>query len=269
MKVLDFGLAKMASRSGAGTESGDSPTLTIEPDAGGSDPGHGGVYESRAGRGKPVDKRADIWAFGVVLYEMFTGRMAFRGETITDVLAAVVTKEPDLTRVPTKVRRLLQLCLQKDPRQRLQAIGDWRLLLEDAPQATPRRYARAIALAAGGYPDVGTAATHRHAYPGQREVERDTWQQFHAALKTEAQLSSRSSASTFCSTRKYSLESVRLYQDASERHRKSDPKRGFRHRYAVHETRTSTKDRLPPTPKVSPRSVLHVYSTIAIVDSRA
>ena len=99
----------------------------------------------------------------------------------------------------------------------------------------------AVALAARGDSDVGTAAAHGHAHPGQRKVEMHTRQQFYAALKTEAQLSSRSSASTFCSTRKYSLESVRLYQDASERHRKSDPKRGFRHRYAVHETRTSTK----------------------------
>jgi len=75
-------------------------------------------------RGQAVDRRADIWAFGVVLYELLTGRQAFHGETITDVLAAVVKEEPDLTRVPMKVRRLLQSCLQKDPRQRLQAIGD-------------------------------------------------------------------------------------------------------------------------------------------------
>jgi serine/threonine protein kinase len=109
-------------------------------------------------RGKPVDKRADIWAFGVVLYEMLTGRMAFRGETITDVLAAVVKEEPDLTRVPTKVRRLLMLCLQKDPRQRLQAIGDWRVALEDGPQIAPRRYARAVVLAAGICAVVGAAA---------------------------------------------------------------------------------------------------------------
>jgi Tol biopolymer transport system component len=100
-----------------------------------------------------VDKRADIWAFGVVLYEMLTGRQAFGGETITDVLAAVVKEEPDLTRAPAKVRRLLQSCLQKDPRQRLQAIGDWRLLIEDAPQiapeVAPRRYAWMIALVGG------------------------------------------------------------------------------------------------------------------------
>ena len=78
---------------------------------------------------------------------MLTGRRPFRGETTTDVLAAVVTEEPDLTRVPATVRRLLHCCLQKDPKQRLQAIGDWRLLLEDAPRAA-RRYGRMIALVA-------------------------------------------------------------------------------------------------------------------------
>ena len=97
-------------------------------------------------RGKAVDKRADIWAFGVVLYEMLTGRQAFHGETITDVLAEVVTKEPEWDRVPFKVRRLLRACLQKDPRQRLLAIGDWRLAIDDAPQVAPRRYGWMIAV---------------------------------------------------------------------------------------------------------------------------
>ena len=73
-----------------------------------------------------MDKRADIWAFGVVLYEMLTGKRLFDGETISDTLAAVLTKEPDLTQVPAKVRRLLEACLQKDPRQRLHDIGDWK-----------------------------------------------------------------------------------------------------------------------------------------------
>jgi serine/threonine-protein kinase len=86
-------------------------------------------------RGKPVDKRADIWAFGVVLYEMLTGERLFEGETVSDTLIEVATKEPAYERVPAKVRRLLRRCLQKDPKKRLRDIGDAWELLEDVPQA--------------------------------------------------------------------------------------------------------------------------------------
>ena len=149
VKVLDFGLAAFPSRDHEGADPNVSPTLTISPTRAGMILGTAAYMSPEQARGKPVDKRADIWAFGVVLYEMLTGRQAFPGDTITDVLAAVVTKEPEWDRVPGKVRRLLQSCLQKDPKQRLQAIGDWRLLLDDAPQVTPRRYGWMIALAAG------------------------------------------------------------------------------------------------------------------------
>jgi serine/threonine-protein kinase len=84
-----------------------------------------------------VDKRADIWAFGVVLFEMLTGQRLFEGETISDTLAQVLTKEPDFTRVPVKVRRLLRSCLEKDPKNRLRDIGDaWELLEESEPART-------------------------------------------------------------------------------------------------------------------------------------
>ena len=88
-------------------------------------------------RGKPVDKRADIWAFGVVLYEMLTGKRLFEGEDLTETLASVVKEEPQLDEVPAKVRKLLRKCLEKDPRRRLRDIGDVWELLEDAP--TPSR----------------------------------------------------------------------------------------------------------------------------------
>ena len=149
VKVLDFGLAAIPQTSiGEPSSPANSPTLTISPTRAGMILGTAAYMSPEQARGKPVDKRADIWAFGVVLYEMLTGRQAFPGDTITDVLAAVVTKEPDWDRVPVKVRRLLEACLQKDPKQRLQAIGDWRLAIDKAPQVAPRRYRWVIAVGA-------------------------------------------------------------------------------------------------------------------------
>src|SRR5580704_18560563 len=75
-------------------------------------------------RGKPVDKRADIWAFGVVVYELLTGEQLHKGETLTDTLAAVLTLEPDWNKVPPQFRVLLKRCLEKDPKKRLRDIGD-------------------------------------------------------------------------------------------------------------------------------------------------
>ena len=88
-------------------------------------------------RGKVADKRADIWAFGVVLYEVLTGRRLFEGETVSDVLAGVLKQEPELSAVPVKLRRLIAKCLEKDPKKRLRDIGDWEAYLEEerAPAA--------------------------------------------------------------------------------------------------------------------------------------
>ena len=92
-------------------------------------------------RGRIVDKRADIWAFGLVLYEMLTGRAAFAGDTITDILAAVVTREPDWTALPAttpaSIRRLLTRCLEKDPKRRLRDIGDAQLEIEETIKRGP------------------------------------------------------------------------------------------------------------------------------------
>jgi eukaryotic-like serine/threonine-protein kinase len=93
--------------------------------------GTAGYMSPEQARGKEVDKRADIWAFGVVLYEMVTGQRLFEGETVSDSLAAVLTREPDLAQAPEKTRRLLASCLEKDPKKRLRDIGDWARLLED------------------------------------------------------------------------------------------------------------------------------------------
>ena len=139
VKVLDFGLATIVQLSDPNTsDATNSPTFTMSPTRAGMILGTAAYMSPEQARGKPVDKRADIWAFGVVLYEMLTGKKLFHGETITDILASVVKEEPDLTRVPLKVRRLLRACLQKDPKQRLQAIGDYRLLLDAEDEAVGR-----------------------------------------------------------------------------------------------------------------------------------
>jgi Tol biopolymer transport system component/predicted Ser/Thr protein kinase len=128
VKVLDFGLAKMGGTPTA-RESEDSPTFSMTLTQTGVILGTAAYMSPEQARGKPVDARSDIWAFGVVLYEMLTARRLFRGEDLTETLASVVKEEPDLSAVPRQVRRLLEACLQKDPARRLQAIGDRHLLL--------------------------------------------------------------------------------------------------------------------------------------------
>ncbi len=135
VKVLDFGLAKVDSHQPVGP---DAPTVLAMSEPG-MILGTAAYMAPEQARGKTVDKRADIWAFGVVLWEMLTGQQLFEGETITDVLANVVHREPDWNRVPKRTRRLLRSCLERDPRKRLQDIGDARLLLDEeaAPLAAP------------------------------------------------------------------------------------------------------------------------------------
>jgi Tol biopolymer transport system component len=125
VKVLDFGLAKSAEQ----TElSSDSPTMMSGTHVG-MILGTAGYMAPEQARGKKdLDKRADIWAFGVVLYEMLTGKRLFQGEDVTHTLAAVIMQEPDLSAAPAEVLPLLKRCLEKDPKQRLRDIGDWELL---------------------------------------------------------------------------------------------------------------------------------------------
>src|SRR5262249_33021104 len=138
VKVLDFGLAKVAPASSAPAASAsDSPTLTMAATNAGVILGTAAYMSPEQARGEPVDQRADIWAFGVVLYEMLTGAPTFEGRTISDTLAAVLIKEPDLDRVPSQVRPLLRRCLAKEPKQRLHHAADVRLLLEQTPESTP------------------------------------------------------------------------------------------------------------------------------------
>ena len=141
VKVLDFGLAKAwAGDSGDGRASSGpmvsaSPTLAHTGTIAGVILGTAAYMSPEQARGKPVDRRADVWAFGVLLWELLTGRTLFSGDTVTDVIAAVVTREPDLVALPpdtpAAVRRLLSRCLRKDPRQRLPDIGAARLELQE------------------------------------------------------------------------------------------------------------------------------------------
>ncbi|HET9268097.1 MAG TPA: protein kinase [Vicinamibacterales bacterium] len=137
VKVLDFGLAKAMDADSSGAVAGGasmSPTMTSPAmTQAGMILGTAAYMSPEQARGRAVDARADIWAFGVVLYEMVTGATLFAGDTVTDVLAAVVTKEPDWSGVPARLRPLLERCLEKDPKRRLRHIGDIDLLLTPLP----------------------------------------------------------------------------------------------------------------------------------------
>jgi eukaryotic-like serine/threonine-protein kinase len=138
LKVLDFGIAKMSAAAGpadlraaVATES----ALTRE----GAVLGTAAYMSPEQARGAPVDRRADVWAFGCVLFEMLTGRRAFDGHATADALAAVLTREPDWQRLPAgtpaAIRRLLSRCLEKDPQRRLRDIADARFELVEANEA--------------------------------------------------------------------------------------------------------------------------------------
>jgi serine/threonine protein kinase len=136
VKVLDFGLAKaLDAASGARLNPVSSPTPGLLVTAAHVVLGTPAYMSPEQARGRPVDKRVDIWAFGVVLFEMLAGERLFAGETISDTLASVLKTEPNWhalpAAVPPSLRRLLRWCLEKDPKRRLQAIGDARLQIED------------------------------------------------------------------------------------------------------------------------------------------
>jgi len=135
VKVLDFGLAK-AEEPVAASDPAESPTATLSPTRSGVILGTAAYMSPEQARGDTVDKRTDIWAFGVVLYEMVTGRRAFPGETVTDILAGILRGEPDWSALPRAtplgIRKLLRRCLERDRKQRLQAIGEARIEIEAA-----------------------------------------------------------------------------------------------------------------------------------------
>jgi serine/threonine-protein kinase len=135
VKVLDFGLAKAMDPGGAfnSSDAAQSPTLTARATQVGTILGTAAYMSPEQARGKPVDRRADIWAFGVVLYEMLSGRRAFAGEEPSDLLAAILRQEIDWSPLPVDIpqglRRLLERCLNRDPKQRLRDSGNPRCLV--------------------------------------------------------------------------------------------------------------------------------------------
>ena len=147
VKVLDFGLAKVLDASDSTTtmDMANSPTLSGMATQAGVILGTAAYMSPEQAKGQRVDRRADIWAFGCVLYEMLSGRKPFEGETISDVLAAVIRADPDWTAIPETtpqaIRKLVYRCLQKDQRQRLRDIGDARITIEETTSGVGERSA--------------------------------------------------------------------------------------------------------------------------------
>src|ERR1019366_4895334 len=143
VKVLDFGWAKAMLDDPTAVDMSNSPTLSMAATMAGTILGTAAYMSPEQAKGKPVDRRADIWAFGVVLFEMLTGKQLYSGENAAETLAFVMTKEPAFDTLPAKtpqaMRTLLRRCLTKDVRQRLQHIGEARIALE-RPEDALRQY---------------------------------------------------------------------------------------------------------------------------------
>jgi len=141
VKILDFGLAKALEGESTEEELRNSPTLSAAATRAGVLLGTAAYMSPEQARCKRVDRRTDIWAFGCVLYEMLSGLLAFGGETTSDILACVIRAEPDWSSlpasVPSRLRELLRRCFQKDPKQRLQAIGEARVTIEELLAGSP------------------------------------------------------------------------------------------------------------------------------------
>jgi Tol biopolymer transport system component len=161
VKILDFGLAQ-AWFGEAAPEMGSStmPTITAAMTQAGAILGTAAYMSPEQARGQNVDRRADIWAFGVILFEMLTGKQLFQGETVSDTLAAVLRAEPDWSALPVvehpTLCRLIERCLERNPRQRLRDIGEARIFLQDGDGSSSSLSFSAIGAAAT--PDAPTPA---------------------------------------------------------------------------------------------------------------
>jgi serine/threonine-protein kinase len=158
VKLLDFGLAKAAEEPTAAGDPSDSPTQTISPTRAGVILGTAAYMSPEQARGEAVDKRADIWAFGCVLYEMLTGKAVFHGDTTSDILAAVLRSEPNWSALPVgtppRIRKLLQRCLERYRNQRLRDIGEARIAIDAHEEEAPHK-----SRTAGVFPWAAVLAT--------------------------------------------------------------------------------------------------------------
>ena len=141
VKILDFGLAKALTGDGSTPDLTNAPAVTEDDIHGGVVLGTAAYMSPEQACGKRVDRRTDVWAFGVVLFEMLTGRRPFSGDSVSETVASVLKTDPDWSALPVTVpphlRQLLRRCLQKDPKRRLQSIGDARVQIEDLLDGTP------------------------------------------------------------------------------------------------------------------------------------
>ena len=168
VKVVDFGLAKggVFSASDSDPALSASPTMTYGATQAGMVLGTAAYMSPEQARGKAVDKRTDIWSFGCLLYETLTGKQAFEGETVSDLIAHILTSEPDWNALPPatppRVRELLRRCLEKDARRRLRDMGDARNELEEtlAPRGSS---SMAIPTSVAAAVDAGTPRKKRRA----------------------------------------------------------------------------------------------------------
>ena len=135
VKVLDFGLAKTAGPEPSSVSLSMSPTVITSATSAGVIMGTAPYMSPEQARGRTVDRRTDIWAFGVVLFRMLTGSRMFEGDTVTDTLAKILEREPEWEQLPpdtpAAIRRLLERCLTKNPKNRLQSIGEARILIQE------------------------------------------------------------------------------------------------------------------------------------------
>src|ERR1700693_3946006 len=138
VKILDFGLAKaMEPPPSDDGRPEDSPTLTMGATVAGTILGTAAYMAPEQAKGKAADRRSDIWSFGVIVYEMLTGKRLFQGESAVEILGGVLNKEPDISAAPQRVHRLLRWCLEKDRKQRLASISDARRLLAENEPGAP------------------------------------------------------------------------------------------------------------------------------------